>query len=345
MKNILAIAFAILSLGHLSAQDSPQNQLDKQEKAITHEHKQHKHHGKEKFRKGGIQSAPNPELKAAMQKYRQETVIPAMQEEHKTMLKNLSKADRKFLEKKREEKATLNKKQQALRTAVRTAKEQGASKEQIQTQFKSQREALQSEKKAFMESMQEFIKRNETNLQSTKENLKTIQDKSKAERKNLKEQFKGTEEAPKRERPEHKTGEHNKMKKDHNRGKGNGQQHAHKKGDKFVKFLLWDTELSDKKDAKKSSELAPQATLKTSAYPNPAQTITTVKVELPKDVKSVQIRVLDLQGKTILTQNEKALAAGEQNIQLNVEKLPSGTYFYHVIADDLKISSSLIIAK
>lgn len=384
MKNILAIAFAVLSLGYLQAQEAPVNQLDKTEQGVNQQNKKHlKHHGKQNFHRGGMQKAHNPELQSAMEKYRKETVMPAMQDEHKTMLKNLSKADRTFLEKKREEFAQLNKKQKALQTAIHTSRKEGLSKEDIQAKFKTQKESLHAERKAFFESMQEFVKRNETNLQSTRENLKTIREKTHIEHKALKAQFKPADaparpekkegemkrperkagegfESPRGPRPERKEGEMNRPERKeghmpHHAPKGKHERmHKGKHGPKakkgqhqangFIHFLLWNGEAPAQKDLKKA-EIAPEATFKTSVYPNPAQTTTTVKIDLPKEAKSVQIRVVDLQGKTVLSQTEKSLAAGEQLIQLNVEKLPAGTYFYNVIADDLKVSSSLIIAK
>ena len=378
MKNILSIAFAVLAISFAQAQQSnPQlstTPSDKVENAAKPQHR--KHHKKNNFHRGGMQKVENTELREALEKYRTETMLPAMKEEHKTMLKNLSRADRKFLEQKREEKAQLHKKQFALNTAIRTARQQGASKEDIQAQFKTQKEALRAEHKAFFESMQEFVKRNEAHLQSTRENLKEFRVKAHENNKSVFQQFKpeNTEKPnfEKRERPALKDGEKPNFEKRERPALKDGEKpnlgkrelkdgeksfhgkhpHRHgkkhhkagkKKGDKFVQFLLWDGEIKEKAPTK--SLEVPQATLNTSVYPNPAQNITTLQVDLPKDVKSVQIRITDIQGKTVLTQTEKALNAGQQNIQLNVEKLPSGTYFYNIIADDLKTGSSLIIAK
>lgn len=77
-------------------------------------------------------------------------------------------------------------------------------------------------------------------------------------------------------------------------------------------------------------------------FPNPAESYANLQFELPESSKNVQIDILDLQGKLIRT--EQVNQIGQQNIQLDVQDLPSGTYICRLAAEGVKaISKPLVI--
>ncbi len=67
--------------------------------------------------------------------------------------------------------------------------------------------------------------------------------------------------------------------------------------------------------------------------PNPAVSTVLIKYNLPKDVKSAKLVILNRTGVTVKT---IALTAGEDVITVPVNDLPTDTYFYLLIVDDKK---------
>jgi hypothetical protein len=67
-------------------------------------------------------------------------------------------------------------------------------------------------------------------------------------------------------------------------------------------------------------------------YPNPATSLLNLSVATP-DSRKVTILVTDLAGRTVLTE-VKQLVSGDNNIQVPVNKLSSGTYLVKILCDN-----------
>lgn len=80
-------------------------------------------------------------------------------------------------------------------------------------------------------------------------------------------------------------------------------------------------------------------------YPNPFNPITTIKYDLPKDVK-VTIKVYDLLGREIETIiNNEFKTAGWYEINWNANKYASGVYIYRIEAGDFVQSKKMVLIK
>ncbi len=79
-------------------------------------------------------------------------------------------------------------------------------------------------------------------------------------------------------------------------------------------------------------------------YPNPFNPTTTIKYDLPKDVKVV-IKVYDILGRLVTTLINENQKAGYYQVQFNGNNLASGVYFYRIEAGDYKLSKKMVILK
>lgn len=80
------------------------------------------------------------------------------------------------------------------------------------------------------------------------------------------------------------------------------------------------------------------------SFPNPTSDITTIPYDL-KESANVTLEVVDLSGKVILSLVEGRRPAGAHQIQIDMEELSAGTYFYTLIADDVKLTKRMMVAK
>lgn len=80
------------------------------------------------------------------------------------------------------------------------------------------------------------------------------------------------------------------------------------------------------------------------AYPSPASEKTSVRFNLDKP-SFVEISVVDMTGKSVLSVRHNNLAAGEHAVELNVADLPAGSYLYTVRTSSSALASTLSIVK
>ncbi|NQV73659.1 tandem-95 repeat protein [bacterium] len=74
------------------------------------------------------------------------------------------------------------------------------------------------------------------------------------------------------------------------------------------------------------------------AYPNPFNPSTTVSFDLPV-AADVEIQVVDLIGRTVMTVPRQSMSAGRnQRVQLNASSLTSGSYMYRVIVNGANLN-------
>ncbi len=84
-------------------------------------------------------------------------------------------------------------------------------------------------------------------------------------------------------------------------------------------------------------------------YPNPFNPVTTIKYEIPGDVKretqNVKLIVYDILGREVKTLVNRHQAPGEYEVTFNGQNLSSGVYFYRLQAGDYVKTKSMILLK
>lgn len=79
-------------------------------------------------------------------------------------------------------------------------------------------------------------------------------------------------------------------------------------------------------------------------YPNPFNPETTINFQLP-EMSNVQIKVYDILGNEISTLINEAKQPGNHSVKFNAEKLPSGVYFYKLVAGKYFATKKMMIIK
>lgn len=233
-------------------------------------------------------------------------------------------------------------------------------------EFKEEHKAMKAEMKAFMERNEELIK-------STMTSLKPSYETWTSEQKVILEKYRPADapamkEGKRKERVglfglEPHRGRHHKMGK---QGKPHGdkmkgekrerkegdkaKKHHGKRGDKLaVQFILWDgTAPTPRAERREDVERNQSATsdvniLLGQNFPNPATGMTRIEVDIPEGVNQLSLTLTDINGKVAKRLDFTNLNAGKESIELDVNDLPNGQYFYTVEADGYKVSKKMTV--
>ena len=79
-------------------------------------------------------------------------------------------------------------------------------------------------------------------------------------------------------------------------------------------------------------------------YPNPFNPTTTIGYQLP-GVSHVALKVYDVLGREVATLVDGSQTAGSHVVAFSADKLPSGVYFYSIVADALHQVRKMILVK
>lgn len=79
-------------------------------------------------------------------------------------------------------------------------------------------------------------------------------------------------------------------------------------------------------------------------YPNPFNPTTTIRYGLPKSAH-VELRLFDPTGREVGVLVDAEQAAGQQEVTLRADDLPSGIYFYRLVAGDFRETRKLVLLK
>jgi hypothetical protein len=103
-------------------------------------------------------------------------------------------------------------------------------------------------------------------------------------------------------------------------------------------------ELSSTDDLAVGLQGAPEAFALKKTYPNPASGQTTVEYALPTQA-DVTIAVYDVLGRRVATLTDGSEQAGRHRAELDAHRMPSGTYFVRMRAEDFQQTRRLTIVK
>lgn len=80
-------------------------------------------------------------------------------------------------------------------------------------------------------------------------------------------------------------------------------------------------------------------------FPNPVASKTTIQYELTQPIKSLTLRIYDEVGREIINAEQGSKSAGISEWQIDIENLPSGTYFITLTADTAIAANVLVKVK
>lgn len=316
----------------------------------------------------------NPELKKEMKAYIDKNVKPVLQKAQHEMDSKLSASDLEFIQAKRKEVSAVKEKRKAVhkdrmedRKAMKekwknmTEEERKVFHEERKAEGKSKRGDFKKEHREDRAAVKDFMERNEAVIKTTMEQLKPQYEKWVTDQKAIIEKYK-TDNAPAwREGKPRKLGLFG---LDFHRGRGHKGKHGRRggmhKGDKdnmdkrnhadrkhnrhAVAFVLWDSEMvADSRNEINENNISTSEISLGQNYPNPAKSTTQIKVDIPANIKTCNLIVTNLNGKVVKQINMTNLSAGTETIDLNVEDLPNGQYFYTIESNGFKISKKMTV--
>jgi hypothetical protein len=80
-----------------------------------------------------------------------------------------------------------------------------------------------------------------------------------------------------------------------------------------------------------------------STYPNPFTQELRVELDLTNNLESLTLKVTDLSGRVLFTQNHQQLGAGKQFFVLNLEQLPPGLYYLNITDKNGNFAATKIV--
>jgi len=325
---------------------------------------------------------PNPELKKEMQSYIEKNVVPVLQISQDEFDAKLSADDLSFVQakriemaKKRAEKKAHHEAHRAERKAMKdkvknmTDEEREAFRKEKKKNRKAKKDGkFKEESKATRVAMKDFMERNKALVESTMTSLKPNYKTWTSEQKAIFEKYKPADAPAMKEGKRkgkiglfglemhrgkhHKKGRHGKDQGDKMKGEQGekAEDRKSKKGGKLaIQFILWDgtaptppaerrENIGRKQDATKNVNI-----LLGQNFPNPATGITRIEMEIPAEVNQLNLTVTDINGKVVKRLNMTNVNAGKESIELDVNDLPNGQYFYTVEADGFKASKKMMV--
>lgn len=293
----------------------------------------------------------NKEAKAALHKFHEETIYPVKKTAHDQLLTTLSQEDQTFLAQKRVEEKALHQEMKSMRQEMKGLRESGKSREEMHEIRQEKFAPLKAKRIAFMESMKPFMERNEALIKTSMEPMKENREVWKAKKEAILAQYLSAEEKVKREacKKERREGHRGK----HHAKKGD-QRPEGKKGKGAVRFVLWDGLMKTPKEAQENGSgdsntaiknLSQVSNFTTSAYPNPAISQTTILLKLTEESKKINVSLTNAEGQQVWSKSYNKLTKGEHKIDVNLQKLVSGNYFYTVEIGEERITKPFIVNK
>ena len=121
-----------------------------------------------------------------------------------------------------------------------------------------------------------------------------------------------------------------------------------------VRFVLWDGQMRTPKENQKTGAENSNKTIESlsqtngftvSNYPNPAISQTTILLNLTEESKKVNVILTNTEGQKVWSKSYTKLTKGEHQIDVNLQKLVSGNYFYTVEIGEKRITKPFVVNK
>lgn len=282
------------------------------------------------------------ETKAAVRTYLESDVVPVLLEKQGEFDNTLSAEDLASLIEYRAAAQVLKQQHQVVFAAMRVAKQEGASFEDIQNQFGEELETMREERKALMEEVLPLLKANRSELRATMLSIRPYVDNWKEEVKDIvaadipEEMIEVFEE--KKERRHflaHVLG---------------GHKHFHHHGNKVERlrkmamlFALWNGELPTLPTTTANVVPTEELNILASSYPNPVKEQVTIAFELPVATDVLTVQLVNQTGEIVKEKKLNELLAGSHEVSWSVNELRKGVYFYTIIADNYRTTQQLIV--
>lgn len=294
----------------------------------------------------------NKEAKAALHKLHKETIYPVKKKAHNQFLATLSQEDQTFLDQKRAEEKALHQEMKSMRQEMKGLRDSGKSRSEMHETRKEKFAPLREKRSAFMESMKPFMERNKALIKTSMEPIKENHEAWKAKKEAILDQHLSAEEKAKMEA--RKT---ERAKRGHGGGHDahkDGQRQDGKKRKRAVRFVLWDGVMKTPKGNQVNragnsntaiNNLSQTTNFTISTYPNPAISQTTILLKLTEESKKVNVSLTNAEGQQVWSKNYNKLTKGEHKIDVNLQKLVSGNYFYTVEIGEERITKPFVVNK
>lgn len=296
----------------------------------------------------------NKEAKAALQKFHQEEIFPVKKVAHDQFLAKLSQEDRVFLDQKREEGNALHQEMKSMRQEMKGLKDSGKSREEMHEMRKEKFAPLREKHKSFMESMKPFMEKNELLVKASMESIKENREAWKTKKEAILDQYLSEEEKTKRAECKKEGAEKHAHKGRHHGHRGE-KGHEGRKGKAAVRFVLWDGEMRTPKGEGNPSNERTESSVtgleklssgfSVNTYPNPAISQTTLLLNLNEAAKKIKVSIINTEGKQVWVKNYNKLTAGEHQIDVDLQKMANGQYFYTVEIGEERRTKSFIVNK
>ncbi len=315
----------------------------------------------------------NPELRKELKAFQKSAIDPLMEKEQADFDAQLSGADLAFIQNKRIEAQEMRKamrvkmkEMHAKRKAFKEAKDKNPDLEHNKEAFQKMREDKKADKdkmRAFNESLAPFIERNNASIKTALEKLKTEKDALQPQMDAILQKHGVDPE----EAQAFKKNRHYGKKRGDREGHGKRRGHHHDKdGDKEAKkemteeerkemraerkfnrgaskFILWNK--NDKEAGFRELDgdgLMPELQQN---YPNPASNLTTIEFDLPEVTNNVSLVLTNMNGKVVKQMDLENLNKGDNRVEIDLDGLSNGTYFYTIKAGKYTETKKMVVAK
>lgn len=321
-------------------------------------------------RPGGKKHHKNPELRKELRAFKLNKINPLIEKEQAEFDSQLSSSDLAFIQAKRLEAAQMHQEGKAMKKKMRAARKARKENNTENPDFKpdaSDRAAFKNmmsehraKKKALAESLKDFGQRNESLITSSMTDLKAQKEALQPEMDAILTKH-GVDPASfkkRRKDGEHKRGRghHGKRRMDaDHEGPGSemkdlSPEERKAKREEFRKrkaalhFILWSkaAEVDAEERGAFQKNLAPDLGQN---FPNPANDYTTVTFDLPQETQNVSLLITDINGKSVKNLELGNLPAGENRLDIELDGMNSGTYFYTIKAGKFTETKKMMINK
>lgn len=302
---------------------------------------------------GGVYAQTLPllptEAKTEIRAYATENIVPVLQTEQANFDATLSQEDLALLETYREQATDMKAAHRATFEQIKAAKEEGATREELREEYKSQLQEMRTARRELMAQVKPLIKANRAALRSTMLEVRTHSEEWRTAIREIATDYLSEEKLAQFDemKEQHNVlfpilGMHNMKHSTHHQGEPQHKRHIRHRLQKMAAmFVLWDGATPNMLES--TAQELPVQSLHASSFPNPAKEEVTISFDLPSAANQVTIQLVSQRGKVVKEQTLRDVQQGLQSTTWNVNTLEKGVYYYTIIADKHRETKQLIV--